>query len=237
MLVSGVLGLLAYSCANDSGNDDGKGAAGAGAPTSSGAGGKANAGSSNGGAGHANGPGGGTGGVSGGPGDGGAGDLLGGGGSAEQAGQGDKAREAPGGNAGTEAIAGAGTGSGGDAGSGECATASDPFSGVWTSEEGGETWTVTNDSGCSTWIGKAADTVCDSCVGTYEINGLNSAQLDLSCTHESSCSVSPDHMDTGTLTRSGCSITYSYSYGTGSNVQSANWVSSTAADVCSAVGN
>ena len=129
-----------------------------------------------------------------------------------------------------------GMGAGGEAGAaGACGVDSgaDPFEGIWTIP-GAETWTVSNRAGCSTWIGRAADTVCDSCVGNYEITEPGVATLMLTCTHEDACSVSPNHVDTGTLTRSGCSITYNYSFGTGSTMQSASWVSDTSEDICSA---
>lgn len=123
-----------------------------------------------------------------------------------------------------------------DSGAAACsadgATRSDPFEGVWTDTQGSETWTVTNGSGCSMWVGAASGTVCDYCVGTYAVTGTNTGNSTLSCTPRSSCSVSPAHTDVGALVLSSCSFTYTYNYGGGSSNQTLTRVSDAPGNVC-----
>jgi hypothetical protein len=118
---------------------------------------------------------------------------------------------------------------------GDGTAASEPFAGVWTDTQNNETWTVTNNAGCSTWVGQMAGNICDYCSGTYTTTGATTAVLTLSCVPRSTCSVSGVHTDTGTLTLSGCSFTYAYNYGGGSATQTVTKTAATTINVCGSI--
>ena len=118
---------------------------------------------------------------------------------------------------------------------GDNISGSDPFAGVWIDTQGNESWTVTNNGGCSTWLGVTAGAVCDDCSGTYTSTGANSAVLTLSCVPRSACSVSGVHTDVGSIVRSGCTFTYDYNYGGGSGSQTVTKSAGTTVNVCASI--
>jgi hypothetical protein len=105
--------------------------------------------------------------------------------------------------------------------------------GVWTGTQGGETFTATIGNGCAIFEGTAAGTLCDYCAGTYAIVDATHASATIACTPRSACSTSPAHTDVGTLTRSRCSLNYTYNFGSGNGVWTGNRVSDVQVDVCS----
>ncbi|HXI54524.1 MAG TPA: hypothetical protein VNO55_00565 [Polyangia bacterium] len=115
------------------------------------------------------------------------------------------------------------------------AVVTDPFAGVWTGVQGSETFTFTNNAGCSTWTGSVGGMICDLCVGTYVQTDAGVASATLQCHPVGACSVSAAHTDTGPYKLSGCSITYDYNFGSGSASFMATRVSDTTADVCGQV--
>jgi hypothetical protein len=115
------------------------------------------------------------------------------------------------------------------------AAVADPFAGVWTGLQGGETFTFTNNAGCSTWTGSVGEMICDLCVGTYVQTDAGVASATLQCRPVGACSVSAAHTDTGPYTLSGCSLTYDYNFGGGSASFMATRLSDTTADVCGQV--
>ncbi len=112
------------------------------------------------------------------------------------------------------------------------AVVTDPFAGVWTGIQGNETFTFTNNAGCSTWTGSVGEAICDLCVGTYVQTDAGVASATLQCHPVGACSVSAAHTDTGPYKLSGCSITYDYNFGSGSASFVATRVSDTTVDVC-----
>jgi hypothetical protein len=136
--------------------------------------------------------------------------------------------------------AGGGPGGGGAGGQGPAcvldAGALDWFAGVWSGVQFGATYVVTNRGGCSRWEGSVNGVLCDSCIGAYGITDGTTGALTLDCMPVSACSVSPAHMDVGTITRSGCTFVYDYQY-TGSSPGTAtftgpNRLGDALADVC-----
>ena len=115
------------------------------------------------------------------------------------------------------------------------AVVADPFAGVWTGLQGNETFTFTNNAGCSSWTGSSGGTICDLCVGTYVQTDAGVASATLECRPVGACSVSPAHTDTGPYKLSGCSITYDYNFGSGSASFVATRVSDTTVNVCSQI--
>ncbi|MEA2700826.1 MAG: hypothetical protein QOI66_5097 [Myxococcales bacterium] len=112
------------------------------------------------------------------------------------------------------------------------AVVTDPFAGVWTGVQGSETFTFTNNTGCSTWTGSVGATICDLCVGTYVQTDAGVASATQQCRPVGACSASAAHTDTGPYKLSGCSITYDYNFGSGSASFVATRVSDTTVDVC-----
>jgi hypothetical protein len=92
----------------------------------------------------------------------------------------------------------------------------DPFAGVWAGSQGGESFTLTNNAGCSVWVGRAAGMLCDFCSGTYVAAEAGSANATAQCAPAGGCSTSPPHTDVGayTLSPDGGSLTYLYNFGT-----------------------
>ena len=114
-------------------------------------------------------------------------------------------------------------------------TAADPLEGTWVDTTSAEQWTVSNGGGCSVWIGRSpAGDLCDSCNGHYTVTGANTATLMLTCTMRGSCSVSPDHMDVGTVTITGCSLRYDYNFGNGGSSSSVTKLDDVPRDLCPA---
>jgi hypothetical protein len=151
----------------------------------------------------------------------------------------DLAPEASSDGAGGSAADGGAGETGGDAktdGASACpvdgAVVADPFAGVWTGLQGNETFTFTNNGGCSSWTGSSGSTLCDICTGTYVQTDAGVATAVLHCRPVGACSVSAAHMDTGPYKLSGCSITYDYDYGGGMNSFTAMRVADTTVNVC-----
>lgn len=139
-----------------------------------------------------------------------------GGGRARDAGAGGAAGSEGGGAGGGSAGGVAAGGAGGAGGQGPAcvldAGALDWFAGVWSGVQFGETYVVTNRSGCSRWEGSVNGVVCDSCIGAYGVTDATTGALTLDCMPVSGCSASPVHMDVGTIARSGCTFVYDYQY-------------------------
>ncbi len=105
----------------------------------------------------------------------------------------------------------------------------DPFAGVWRGDQQGITFTLTNSGGCSTWIAVSAGTACGFCGGTYTVTGPTTATSAVSCS--AGCGGGA-HTDTGTLTLSGCSVTYAYDFGSGANSWTGDRVADATGNVC-----
>ena len=104
--------------------------------------------------------------------------------------------------------------------------------GVWSGTQGGETFTVEFAGGCAVWRGTVGGTLCDFCSGTYSIIDETHASSSIHCAPVAACSVSFTHDDVGTISLSGCSLTYAYDYGSGTNSWTGDKVSNAAGDVC-----
>jgi hypothetical protein len=114
-------------------------------------------------------------------------------------------------------------------------TAGDPLEGTWVDTTTAERWVVSNGAGCSVWLGRSADgALCDSCFGSYTVTGSNKATLTLTCTKRGSCSTSPDHVDVGLVTVSGCSLKYDYDFGGGGSTSTVTKLEDVPRDICPA---
>jgi hypothetical protein len=161
---------------------------------------------------------------------------------------GSKSDAASGGSGGTGTAGKGGQGGGGMAGSGgaggpldaaadgaesacpvDGAVLADPLAGVWRGVQQGITFTLTNSGGCSTWIGVQNGTACAVCGGTYAVTGPTSGTSTVSCS--TGCGGGA-HTDTGTLTLSGCSVTYAYDFGNGGSSWTGSRVADATGNVC-----